>query len=316
VGGYVWNQLERYPRTDDAVARANVIGVTARVSGQIAHIYVMDNQAVKKGDLLFELDPEDYQLDLDRAKAALAALDQQIDAARGQDAQLKFQVKAAEFNLQNAQLQVKQSTDSLNRIQPLLSKGFTTAESVEEAETKRDSAEKLAQTALENLNQANAAVGELGTLLAQRAGVVAAMRTAEVELSYCKVTAPFDGRVISLNISEGAHVTMGVPVFSLLDTRKWYVMANFRETELKHIATGSPVDLYLMAYPEKHFHGVVEGIGWAVTPEDGLVLNGIPYIKRELDWVHIAQRFPVRVRVTDPDENMFRMGASAVAIVK
>ena len=93
---WAWNFNELHPRTDDAVARANMIGIAPRVSGPIIKLNVSDNQSVRGGDLLFEIDPADYQLSVDRAKAALDALDQQIITAQSQDAQLKFQVKAAE----------------------------------------------------------------------------------------------------------------------------------------------------------------------------------------------------------------------------
>ena len=157
----------------------------------------------------------------------------------------------------------------------------------------------------------------LATLTAQRAGAVAAVDLATLELSYCKVTAPFSGRVISLNISSGAYASAGIPVFSLLDTRKWYVMANFREGEIRHFAQGATVEVYLSASPSRRFVGKVQGIGWAVQPTDEIdIPHGLPYVKRELNWVHIAQRFPVRIEVENPDLELFRMGASAVAIIK
>src|SRR6267142_4811113 len=184
---YVWGIIERHPRTDDATARANVVGIAPRVSGQILKLNVQDNQAVKEGDVLFEIDPEDYRLILEKAKADLAALDRQI----------------------------AQAGSSLRRLEPLLSKSFTTAENVDEARTK------------------------LTTLQAQREGVVSTINIEELHLSYCRVIAPFSGRVINLNISAGAHVTAGVPVFSLLDTGKWYVVANFREAEVRHMSPGS-----------------------------------------------------------------------------
>src|ERR1700692_944690 len=105
---YVWGIIERHPRTDDATARANVVGIAARVSGQILKLNVQDNQAVKEGDVLFEIDPEDYRLVLEKAKADLAALDQQI----------------------------AQAYSTLQRLEPLLPKSFTTAENVDEARTK------------------------------------------------------------------------------------------------------------------------------------------------------------------------------------
>ena len=112
-------------------------------------------------------------------------------------------------------------------------------------------------------------------------------------------------------------MSSGIPVFSLLDTRQWYVTANFREGELGHIAPRDSVDVYLSAAPRRRFKGRVQGIGWAVEPTDVIdIPHGLPLVKRELNWVHIAQRFPVRIEIEDPDPELFRMGASAVAIVR
>jgi multidrug efflux system membrane fusion protein len=263
---YVWGIIERHPRTDDATVRANVVGIAPRVSGQIIKLNVQDNQAVKEGDVLFEIDPEDYRLILEKAKAELATLDQQL----------------------------AQAHSTLQRLEPLLPHGFTTADIVDKART--------AEAALR----------------AQREGAVATINLEELHVSYCKVFAPFSGRVINLNISAGAHVTAGVPVFSLLDTSKWYVVANFREAEVRHIAPGSEAIVYLSSAPNKRFRGKVQGIGWAVKPEGEIDLppSGVPYVKRELNWVRVAQRFPVRIEVENPDVDLFRMGASAVAIIK
>jgi multidrug efflux system membrane fusion protein len=263
---YVWSVLERHPRTDDATARANVVGIAPRVSGQTIKLNVQDNQAVKKGDVLFEIDPEDYRLVLEKAKAELATVDRQL----------------------------AQAQDTLHRLEPLLPHGFTTADAVDKART------------------------AVTTLQAQRDSAIATINLEQLHVSYCKVIAPFDGRVINLNISAGAHVSAGVPVFSLLDTSKWYVIANFREAEIRHMSPGTEAIVYLSSAPNQRFRGIVQGIGWAVKPEGELDLppSGVPYVKRELNWVRVAQRFPVRIEVENPDQDLFRMGASAVAIIK
>jgi len=315
---YVWSVLERHPRTDDAAARANVVGIVPRARGQIVKLAVQDNQLVKQGDLLFEIDPADYQQAFDKAKSALAALDQQIEVGRAQDEQLKFGVKAAEAGVQRGNAQLKQAEDTLHRLEPLLPKHFATAEQVDEARTKVAVAAQEVAAEEQKLNTARAQLSQLQTLLAQRPGSIAAVKQAELDLSYCKVSAPFDGRVINLNISGGAYASIGVPVFSLLDTTKWYVVANFREAELRHMAPGSPATVYLVSAPNQRFRGKVQGIGWAVKPEGEIDLppSGVPYVKRELNWVRVAQRFPVRIEVENPDPNLFRMGASAVAIIE
>jgi multidrug efflux system membrane fusion protein len=315
---YVWSIVERHPRTDDAAARANVVGVVPRVRGQIVRLAVQDNQLVKKGDLLFEIDPDDYELSLERAKSALLALEKQIEIGKSQDEELKFGVKAAEAGVALAAAQEKQANDTLHRLEPLLPKHFATAQQVDEATTASRVAAQGLAAAEQKLNQAKTALSTLQTWLAQRPGAVAAVRFAELELSYCKVTAPFRGRVVNLNISAGAYASAGVPVFSLLDTRKWYVLANFREAEIRHIAPGSEAIVYLSSAPNQRFRGRVQGIGWAVKPEGEIdfLPADVPYVKRELNWVRVAQRFPVRIEVENPDLDLFRMGASAVAIIK
>lgn len=314
---FVWDIIEHHPRTDDAIAQANVIGITPRVSGQIINLNVQDNQEVKEGDVLFEIDPADYTLQLDNAQAALASLDQQIEVARSQDENLRYQVKAAEAGVAQAQAQEKQANDTLERLKPLLAKGFATADDVDRAET----AVKVAQAALateeQQLNQAKTSLSNLATLQAQRPGAVAAVNLAKLDLSYCKVVAPFPGKAINLNLSVGAYATVGVPVFSLLDLRHWYIIANFREGELRHISIGSSVDIYLMSASRRHFGGIVQGVGWAVQSTDEIDINsGVPSVPRELNWVHIAQRFPVRIEVQNADPELFRIGESAVAIIK
>jgi multidrug efflux system membrane fusion protein len=313
----VWHIIERHPRTDDAIAEANVIGVAPRVSGPIIKLNVQDNQEVNQGDVLFEIDPADYQLQVDRAQAALDSLGQQIEVARSQDENLRYQIKAAEAGVEQAQAQEKQAGDTLERLKPLLPKGFATADDVDRAETAVKVAHASLATEEQQLNQAKTTLSSLATLQAQRPGAVAALNQAKLNLSYCKIVAPFPGKVINLNSSVGAFATAGIPFFSLLDLRHWYVIANFREGELRYFSNGSPVDVYLMSAPSRHFTGKVQGIGWAVQSTDEININsGVPSVPRELNWVHIAQRFPVRIEVENADPELFRIGASAVAIIK
>jgi multidrug efflux system membrane fusion protein len=291
--------------------------VAPRVSGQIIKLNVVDNQEVKEGDVLFEIDPADYQLQLDNALAAQASLERQIEVARSQDENLKFQVKASEAGVEEAQATEKQDQDTLERLKPLLPKGFATADDVDRAETAVKVAQASLATQEQQLNQAKTSLSSLATLQAQRAEAGAAVNLARLHLSYCKIPAPFPGKVINLNLSVGAYASVGVPVFSLLDLRHWYVIANFREGELRHCSEGSLVDLYLMSAPSRHFTGKVQGIGWAVESKDEIdVSQGVPSVPRELNWVHIAQRFPVRIEVENADPELFRNGASAVAIVQ
>ena len=122
-------------------------------------------------------------------------------------------------------------------------------------------------------------IGQYEGINARIAAAEAAVHSAELDLSYCQVRAPFTGLVVNMNISNGAFARAGVEVFTLVDTRTWYVVANFRETQLRHIPAGAPVDLYLQSQPSKHFRGTVVGLGWAVLPENGTSVNGLPRVR-------------------------------------
>ena len=313
---WVWSTVEKHPRTDDATVEANVIGVAPRARGQIIQLNIQDNQEVKAGDVLFQIDPADYQLALANAQSALATLDQQIEVARSQDEELKFQVKAAAAGMAQAEAELQRATNLVHRLQPLVPQGYATVDDLDKAQTAVAVAAASLAAQEQHSNQAKTALSSLATLIAQRPGAVAAVDLAKLNLDYCTVTAPFPGRVINLHISVGAYASIGTPVFDLLDSRQWYVLANFREGELRHLAPGASVDIYLLSAPNRRFNGKVQGIGWAVSSKDEIdISSGVPSVPRELNWVHIAQRFPVRIAVENPDPDLFRMGASAVAIV-
>lgn len=135
-------------------------------------------------------------------------------------------------------------------------------------------------------------------------------------MQYCSVRAPFDAYVTNLNIAVGQYANKGQEVFALVDDRQWYVLANFRESFLRSIEPGMAVDVYLLSYPSTHFHGRVQGIGWALYQENGASIGVLPAIEPSLNWVRLAQRFPVRIALEDHDPaHPFRMGQTAVVTV-
>ena len=260
-----WNFNEQHPRTDDAVTRANMIGIAPRVSGPIVKIYVRDNQFVKGGDLLFEIDPADFTTSLNSARASVANL---------------------EANL----LQKRQDFD---RETELFQRRVDSKQQFQDAQ--------------------NAFAGAQAQLDAARAN----LQQSELNLGYTKVFAPFDGEVVGLNISKGYYAHAGTAVFDFLDARNWYVLANFRERELKSVRPGMTAEIYLWSNPDHRFDGVVQGISPAVvSQDDNTEVNGVPSVQRDLDWVRIAQRFPVRILIENPDPGILRMGTTAVTTIK
>src|SRR5262249_7240201 len=152
-----------------------------------------------------------------------------------------------------------------------------------------------------------------GDLNARRAAAEAAVASARLDLGYCRVSAPFDGWVTNLNIAVGEYARQGQAGFALVDDREGYVIANFRETYLDVIRPGATEELMLLGSPGGRFRGVVRGTGWALFQRDGASVDGLPAVEPTLNWVRLARRFPVRVRLEPPDpERPYRMGATAV----
>jgi multidrug efflux system membrane fusion protein len=314
---FVIRRLDREPRTDDAYAYADTIDVVPEVSGRIIELAVRDNQAVKQGDLLFQIDPRPYEDALTRARASLVALDKQIALTQRTVNAQQYNAQSVRAAVERAQAAAAQATDTLHRTEPLLQQGYVSAEDVDLARTAQRATQAELSAAQLQAQQAAAAVSGVDALVAQRAVVQAEIAIAELNLEFATVRAPFDGRVVSLKTSTGQFASALKPVFTLIDTRHWYVVANFRETELKGIRAGTPASLYLMSDTSQRFRGTVDSISYGVLPnEGGLALpGGLPHIERTLNWVHVAQRFPVKIRVEGPNPDLFRIGTSAVAVL-
>ena len=160
-------------------------------------------------------------------------------------------------------------------------------------------------------------LAQVGDFNARVGAAKATVRAAELDVGYCQVRAPFDAYVTNLNIAEGEYARQGQQVFALVDNRAWYVLANFSETYMSSIKPGMEVDVYLVTYPGRSFRGVVQGIGWANRPDDGATVGVLPNVQRTLNWVRLANRFPVRVRLEERDpEHPFRMGTTAVVTIR
>ncbi len=145
------------------------------------------------------------------------------------------------------------------------------------------------------------------------------MKDARYNLNNCQVYAPFDALVTNLTISEGAYARVGQDVFTLIDARTWWAIGNFREGQLSHIKPGMRADVYVMSRPNIRFSGVVDSVGFGVTPDPdviGTLQKGLPDVQRTLNWVHLASRYPVRVRVENPTPELFRVSESAVVTIR
>jgi multidrug efflux system membrane fusion protein len=344
--GVLWH-ANHSPRTDDAEVFANFIGIAPQVEGPITRLSVRDNQFVKQGDLLFEIDERPYQYALEKAMSEQATLEGQIVDERRKIAALVSAVSVAHANINSmeagvanqeravdrARAEWSYANNNLHRLEPLQAKQFVTVDQIDRARTSEiadaqalrqaESQLQLAQaeltSALAQHEQAQHAVTTLEPLVNQRGARASAIKDARYNLGNCRVYAPFDARITNLTISEGAYAHVGEQIFTLIDARTWWAIGNFREGQLSHIRPGMRADVYVMSRPDTRFPGVVDSIGFGVTPDPdviGKLEKGLPDVQRTLNWVHLASRYPVRVRVENPTPELFRVGESAVVTIR
>ncbi|HET6981505.1 MAG TPA: HlyD family efflux transporter periplasmic adaptor subunit [Myxococcaceae bacterium] len=315
-GVLVLRHLDALPRTDDAIVTANTIRIVPEITGRIATLNVKDDATVHKGDVLYTIESERYELNLAAARAQVQALEAEIDLT---DRRVSSQVTAiavARAHAESARARLKEATDTLGRMEPLLPERFVTPQQIDMARTAKATAESQLAGALSATQQTREAVGDSKALAAQLLAARALVGQAERDLRNTVVRAPFDGRVVGVTTSVGQFVDPVKPLFTLIDTSQWYIIADFRETELPSIRPGDRVTGYVMTEPGVHLRGSVESVGSAVAELDNLAIAGVPPVQRDLNWIRIAQRFPVRITLENPPPDLMRIGASAVVVVR
>src|SRR5262245_20690526 len=325
-------------------ARATLALTRKEVEGLVKAVSTADAGVTKAGAQLSAsaADVTRRETDPVAADAEIARLQAQRVASEAALRRAEAELKHAEDHLKRVEPLLPEGYVTADRVEELRTKRVSAAMAREQARTSVDAAsaaldeararKRAALAALDATRAQHAAsvaalaqaktecgraednLGPVGNVNARVAAAEAAVHAAALDLAYCRVTAPFTGRIVNFQISVGAFARAGVEVFTLVDTTTWYVMANFRETQLRHIRGGAPADIRLQWNAGKRFRGTVVGLGWAVLPENGTSVGGLPRVEKSIDWVRLAARFPVRIKVEDPDES-FRIGASAVVTV-
>jgi multidrug efflux system membrane fusion protein len=331
-------QLSVMPRTDDAYVAADVVQIAAQVEGPIVKSPLQNNAAVKKGDLLFEIDPKPFQIAVDHAKAALAQTRQDVasltDAVKTAEAAVtsaKAGVAAAEAAVKSTEAALDNATTTFERQKKLVQQGATSKQKVEDAEAAFKEARAANAQAKSGLNQATAELDQAKAKLAQAQDELgppgdanprillakATLADAELNLSYTTVTAVEDGFVSGLNLPPGNYVSVGEPLFTLVTTDTWRITGNFLETDIGRIKSGQKAVIRLQTYPDHRLEGIVEGISWGIEQEAGDVeRGGLPNVTPTVDWVRLAQRFPVKVKFVDvPPEVELRIGMNGNVLI-
>jgi membrane fusion protein (multidrug efflux system) len=296
---YLYIRGLRFESTDDAYIEGHVVQISPRVEGQVARVHVRDNQDVRSGDPLVDLDPRDYEVRLADAQAQAHGAEGRLKQARAQVEVAKAAVAQAKADLAVAAADEELARSELRRYQAAPPKAVAEqqvdrAAATSRAATARAEAARQRVTAAEAqvaLGEAQVATGE-ADLERARAGV----RQRELELSYTRIKAPRDGRVTRKNVEPGNYVKTGQALFALVSRDVW-VVANFKETQLTHMRPGQRVDVTVDAFPDRRLRARVDSI----QAGTGARFSLFPPENATGNFVKVVQRVPVKIVFDEAD---------------
>ncbi|MGD9633072.1 MAG: HlyD family secretion protein [Pirellulales bacterium] len=305
---YVLSDLHT-PFTTDAYVQAYVVQVAPRIEGQVVRVLVEENQPVKKGDLLFEIDPRPFEYRLELLKA------KRVDAVQ-QVAQLEAELAAAKADIDRLLADEAYAKVVADQEKEIFKQEATTDRKYQQAlQTHKAAvaARKQAVARAKKVEQALAAmIGDEHAIVAE---VQSQIEVAKLDLEWTRVYAPANGFVTNVQLREGDYIHVGAPAITCIDSDHWWVVANFRENALENVQQGQRVGLTINTYPGRIFPGIVDSIGWGVDQGQGAPSGELPSIGEPKNWIRLAQRFQVRIIPEMPPEYPLRVGATASAAI-
>lgn len=303
VGLRWWVHSRTHISTDNAFIEAHIHSISSRVPGTIAGVLVRDNQYMHKGDLLVELDPADYQVRMENATA-------ELDMARNETSSDYAAVGEAKAAVGLAEARLAQAGLDLQRGRNLLAKEVVPREQVDRLETARKVAASQLREAEEKLKkeQANLGLTGSGNRDARVAQKQAKLEEARLNSSYTRIFAPSDGYITRKSAEVGNIIQAGQPLMALVPLEDAWIVANYKESQLTHVAPGQEVEFTVDAYPGRTFRGNVESI----MAGTGAAFSLLPPENATGNYVKVVQRIPVKIVIdskTDP-QHLLRVGMS------
>lgn len=316
-GGYWFSYGQYFESTDNAYLQGDITNISPKVSGYIAESFVADNQSVKQGDLLVQIDDRDFRAALDQAQAHLSVMQSSVQNLVAQQTLQRSQIAQAKSQVDSAQAEYDRAIQQVARSRSLLKRNYASQDELDsmlaqEKVTKADLEQAKASLAAANdqllviaseIEQANASVVEAQAQLSQ----------AQLNLDYTKVYAPTDGVIGKRSVREGLLVQAGAPLMSLVPNQGVWIEANFKETQLAGIHKGQKVDIELDAFPGQVLEGVVDSF----SPATGAKFALLPPENATGNFTKIVQRVPVKIIIEDQQQLQGRLlpGLSVVATI-
>ena len=299
ASGYV------FAYTDDAYVTSDLVAVAPQITGQIVAVPIVDNATVAKGTLLAQIDPRPFQLSLDQQRAKRAEAEAQLAV----DHDL---IKSAKAARDEAAAKEQMARDNLRRAEPVAAAGFVSRQALEDAATQQQTAEAA-------LSDAEDTVAKARQMEVLHEATIKAI-TAEIaylqwQLDQTRVLAPTDGTITNLTLRVGDQAVADKPLIGLVDAHAWRILANYKESVIRHMRVGHEAWVWLDTYPWHVHRAVIQGIARGInrTQTPGSLL---PYVAPTTDWIRLERRFPVTLVLRDPPPGIvLHMGSDARTLI-
>jgi multidrug resistance efflux pump len=335
---YKYFDYMKYPWTRDGLVRAQVVQIAPRVSGPLIRVPIQNNQLVKKGDLLFEIDPSTFQATVSLARAQfdnmrdiIQSLADQVDGLKRTLAQRQAEISQAKFQVEGSVAEAENLRIIFERAKELRAAGVNSQRDLDDRSTDYQVALVRLGEARAKLSQATAALAQAEDDVARgladlgtpgednprRRRAAADLELAQLNLDFTKVWAPTDGYVTNLQMHVGDSAVANQPMLAVIDVNSFYVQAFFRETFVGNLQKGDRAVVTLMSYPSTPLEGSVDSIGWGIAQQNGSTgFEQLPSVQPTFEWIRLAQRIPVMVRIEKVPENIkLRAGTTASVLV-
>ncbi len=292
--GVWWWHARAFEETDDAFIAGHVTNVSSQVAGRVQEVLVDDNMPVRTGDVLVRLDPATFQAKLDQSKADLVEAEQKLREAISQHQASLAQAEQAKADATSAEAQAANASTDLSRYNQLVHSGAVSQQARDNAETLARTTSSSHQAARKHVAAAEAqaalAAAQIETARAVVEKFKAALEKDRLDLSYTEIKARVNGRITKKSVEPGDFVQVGQSMLNLVQDDIW-VVANFKETQLKGMKPGQPVDITVDAYPDHPFKGRVDSI----QAGTGAVFSLLPPQNASGNYVKVVQRVPVKI---------------------
>jgi membrane fusion protein (multidrug efflux system) len=307
-GLYLWLTSGKTVSTDNAYVKQDVVSISSEVGGLVTSVAVRENQLVKAGDVLFTIDPTPYKIALEKADADIASAQVKVN-------QLRTDYTTSSVNIAGNQADVRLAEAELARQQELAAQGFTTKARLQAAETALANARWHVQSAVVDAEKARAAMANGGQMPGTNPQIALAQAErdkAALDLKRTVVRAPFAGRVSQAGrLQIGQMMIAGLPALSIVAADRSWVEANFKESQLQHMAPGQRATIRFDAYPDLELKGHVQSIGAGT----GSTFSVLPAQNASGNWVKVTQRVPVRIALDEPSPRPLIVGLSSEVTV-